>query len=223
MAQQQTRQRRRIITATGIMLALAIIAVSTCRAVQEPWNSGPVAVPVPVNGTPGQSASGDRSHSEAARSAVSNDGRNRVRQGPETQVMEKPNPRDAVPTRTPTAEPPTPASADKASRDNQNDSEEFGRQLYRCMEENPALKALFTHQMISEEEIPPEMVEAWMEDEDTFATMMKLGAAADPMFREMAGPLAEIMEIQCRWIRENPDLVPWWDDQDRGNPDTPQA
>ena len=76
------------------------------------------------------------------------------------------------------------------------------------MQENPELKAEFFLTMMEDGNMPPEAAEELMRNEDTFAALIRLGAVSDPLFQEIAGPMAELIEIQCRWIRENPDRVP---------------
>lgn len=229
MAQQQRRHPlRNAAIATAVILTLTIIIVSTCRAVEEPWDSG--ATSPPIGGRPAGDGNSESRVRETATLTTDNVSRNRTGDGPAFQTLATPQLRYGVPTRAPkpqTATPTQPATPPLTPADLSHDgldaSEEYGRQVHRCLNENPELKAAVLKWLITEEEVPPEMATSILEDEDTFAAAIRLAALGDPLLREMAKPLAELTEIQCRWLRENPDMMPWWDESDREDTDAPQA
>lgn len=229
MAQPQRRHPlRNAAIATAVILTLTIVIVSTCRAVEEPWDGG--ATSIPIGGRPAGDGNSESRVREAEIVTTDNVSRNRTGDGPALQTLAMPQLRDGVPTRIPkpqTATPTRPATPPLATADLSHDgldaSEEYGRQVYRCLDENPELKAAVLKWLITEEEAPPEMATSILEDEDTFAAAMRLAALGDPLLREMAKPLTELTEIQCRWIRENPDMMPWWDELDPEDTDAPQA
>lgn len=90
-------------------------------------------------------------------------------------------------------------------------AEEVGRQLHRCIRQNDELRALIIADFSEDSGLSAAEVRTLLEEEDNLAALFRVAAIDDPYFQELAGPMAEVIEIQCRWFREHPESVPWRD------------
>ena len=99
------------------------------------------------------------------------------------------------------------------------------REFHSCLQSDATLQAAFIADFAGSH-FSDKQIQLMVHDENTFVAIFKLAFADDEFTQELAEPFFELMEIQCRYFRDNPDQNPWSGDDPYGDstqrPQTPE-